>query len=198
MRNNLESNIEEAILAWRRIGPNIPINENTIEGFHNWINWNGYRINHEGFDFASYVNKDGECVLGLPKETPVYPLADGEVVRIHKDNDSYKNIIFIRYDINNYEKLISLYGHVVPEVKEGDLVSKTKRIGRLYHDSGYRNRLVHLHLELLDPASESLSWKFIDPLTVFDFGYLQAIPQNSWDFRIDGLDFKPEIKKSKL
>jgi hypothetical protein len=195
MRYNLESNVEEAINAWRSIESVSPINGDDINGFHNWINWNGYKSEHKAFDFAAYVNKSVQCFLGLPKDTLVRAIADGKVMGVYHDKDPFTSEILTEHDKVEGYSLLANYSHVIPLVSKGERVRRGKPIARLYSDPGfYSGRLVHLDLMLVNPYSEPGNRDFIDPLNIFDFGYLQAVPENRGDFRIEGLKEKPEIR----
>jgi hypothetical protein len=93
---------------------------------------------------------------GLPLHTPVYSAADGEVVRVSKDNSGYGNHIRIKHP-NNF---LTLYGHLDTwdwsDVFVGDLVVGGQVIGHS-GNTGWSTG-PHLHFEVresniaIDPA----------------------------------------------
>ena len=125
-----------------------PIDGGDIPGFTRWVNWHGYSEKHQSFDFSAYLNDQDELIIGLPENTPVCAVANGQVAQIVDWVGKYGMAIRISHGIPN-DNILSGYDHVVPVVKQGQRVKKGEIIGHLYKDSGNEEgRLVHLHLSL--------------------------------------------------
>ncbi len=171
-----------------------PVDETSIPGFEKWIVWNNaasHLMQGEGeaaFDWAAYLNKDGEVILGLPVETRIRAIADGLVVQVFSGlgrREGYATLINIEHGKKG-NGLYSSYGHVVPLVKPGERVKKGDIIAKLYKDpGGAAGRLVHLHFTL------SNGWEvkdriLVDPeRTIYaNTGFLHAKPQGSLNFQL--------------
>lgn len=143
-----------------------PIDESSIPRFKKWLFFNGFHEKqHQGFDYADYIDKNGRPVLGLPTETTVRAISDGLVAWIGLAvwcdliKDEYFREVQIchgQIDLKNRDA-ISIYLHVCPLVRKGQRVSKGQPIATLYHDGKdmKSERLVHLHFGLLDALGTS-------------------------------------------
>ena len=153
-----------------------PIAGEDIPGFKAWVGWNGYGMNHKGLDFAAYLNDKDELVIGLPPETPVRAVADGEIIQTGDYLGRYATFINIAHG-NPSDNIYSCYHHVSSEKRETRMVRKGEIIGHLYKDKGEdEGRLVHLHFSLTNAWDISNRYE-IDPLKVFD--QLQMIQTRS-------------------
>ena len=173
----------------------LPIFGSDIVDFLKWVNWHDFTgvpksIDdpnwHNGYDFAAYLNKQGQCVLGLPSETPVRAIADGEVLFF--SNDGYQKQMILLHE-EKLEKLMSYYGHVVPCVEQGQRVKSGEQIATLYKDQGNGlGLLVHLHLAI------SNSEKYFSPATLLpEITDLVTNPQGVGDFVIPQLSSQLKI-----
>ncbi len=131
----------------------MPIYGSDIPNFGQWINWSGwkgYSEDHDAVDYACYLDKTGDCILGLPAETPVRAVADGRVCQISNllGGGDYQRMINIEH-ASEGSGLFSGYHHVVPVIKNNQEVKKGDVIGTLYKDeSNEERKLVHLHFKL--------------------------------------------------
>lgn len=171
-----------------------PIDTFQIPGFVRWINWNGYKECHEGYDFAAYINTRGECVLGLPKDILIRAVAPGHVVYEIGEESHYDSSIDIYHDRGFIRHLASTYTHVVPLKPNGSSVKKGEVIARIHADPGTeRGRLVHLHFTLENWMGTE-DFTETDPTSIFPrLNDLVAQPQGSLDFRIEQLQQQPPI-----
>ncbi|VVB57637.1 Peptidase family M23 [uncultured archaeon] len=171
-----------------------PISGSLIPNFHQWIQWNGFNLKyHTGFDYAAYIDRTCGRVLGLPPNTEVRAIADGEA-RVFHPNYGYGTQITIQHTHLSVsgDGLMSSYVHVKPvfsgfskEVKAGEVIAT------LHKDAGAeRGRLVHLHFELV------ANWDYYkkeiaDPASIFD--ELSALPiakpQQSTRFSLSGAGY---------
>ena len=81
-RIQLEANNWESIAD--TVNSMSPINIRDLPHFSEWINYNGFVSDHQGIDFAAYMNKWEESVLGLPGNTGVHSILDGVVLHVSK------------------------------------------------------------------------------------------------------------------
>ncbi len=172
----------------------LPVRGEDIKYFKEWVNWNCYSNEHDGFDFAAYINSKGKCVLGLPAETPIRAIADGAVMQVSQgltEGDGYGTWITIEHGKESYR--VSQYHHVNPLVDWDQHVKKGDVIATLHKDNGSsEGRLVHLHLCLYD-WPENIKRRGIDPEQIFpEVARLKAYPQGRKNFSI------PNGKKIKV
>jgi hypothetical protein len=157
----------ESLRQWSpRLNPGLPINGADIKDFGTWVRSNGYQhrdydgqYQHKAFDFAAYLDRSGNCILGLPKGTPVRAVADGVVsLENYFVGPSYGAEIRIYHNPNKRaNRIFSSYHHVENHVSDGKFVKKGDVIATLYSDDGSeKGRLVHLHLVLHNSQS---SWR---------------------------------------
>lgn len=114
---------------WTNLDLELPVRGEDIEGFKKLVNWNGYRRDHQAFDFAAYINNEDECVLGLPPETPVRAVGDGKIVHVSKGIDGldeYLTTIKIEHSRNG-EKFLSEYHHTNPDYDLGTYGKDVKK-----------------------------------------------------------------------
>lgn len=181
----------------------MPIYGGDIPKFIKWINWSGwkgYSENHDAVDYGCYLDKTGDCVLGLPEETPVRAVADGIVRQISCGlagrGVPYACFMNIEHGASG-SGLFSVYHHINPTAKDGQEVKKGDIIGTLYKDEGNEEgKLVHLHFELIN------GWNFgsrrqraVNPEQIYsEIGTApRANPQGRRDFTLDGLKQQPKI-----
>ena len=169
-----------------------PIDTSQITGFVKWVNWNGFKQSHEGYDFAAYINTRGECILGLPRGTLVRAVADGRIVYELGDDDHFDSSIDVYH---RGRCLASTYTHIVPLKPVDSFVRKGEVIARVHADLGTeKGRLVHLHFALENwTGIECLSCT--DPTSIFPgLNDLVAQPQESLDFRVEQIEKQPPIR----
>ena len=129
----------------------------------------------------------------------IYPIADGIITRIYKDNYHALCMAIEHYNINDKKYYTSLYVHMssyAPGLEEGQKISSNQYIGYM-GDTGYAFG-IHLHLEvfpcrLYNPADKNCSlWKYYNPFeqSLLRQGYtprnLINFPKglyNSWNSR---------------
>lgn len=149
--------IDGTTLEWEpQLDTALPIIGTELPDFAAWINWNGFnldrdrRIGHEGYDFAAYLTKNKEIVLGLPENTQIRAVADGYIKHFGWEHGVHPYAGYVEIEHNPDQRgMISLYLHVVPKVDYGQKVKKGDVIATLYKDPGEdRGRLTHLHLGL--------------------------------------------------
>ena len=168
----------------------MPINSEDIPNFKEWINWNGFSHKHKGFDFAAYIERGGDCMLGLLEKTPVRAIDEGIVRKIGSNQEGIKHAYYMDIIIEHFfPYLISGYTHVVPCIKERQEVRKGDVIATLYKDPGkFAGRLVHLHFYLTRAFAyidEENSKYLIDPQKIFgEISNLIALPQGEQLFSI--------------
>jgi murein DD-endopeptidase MepM/ murein hydrolase activator NlpD len=99
---------------------------------------------HEGIDFGSYVDPDGEC-HALPVGTPVPCLDAGVVIAVFRD--FIHSTVIVRHAGLEKEgrTLHSLFGHIVPSVQVGEHVNLDDCIGQISANSKTKAP-PHLHL----------------------------------------------------
>lgn len=145
----------------------LPINPEDIPNFKGWVNWNDFQSDkHPGFDFATYFTQENSVVLGLPQGTPVRAICDG-IIRFDSDiiNAAYFGEVIIEHG-----DLRSIYYHIVPSIKSGD-VKRGQIIGNLFADEGdLEGRLVHLHFSIRNNKGEVINPKVL-------FSSLSSIPK---------------------
>ena len=195
---NLESITEETRIWTPNLDIVSPINGLDIPEFQEWVNWSGwkgYAQDHTAHDFAAYLTKDGRCVLGLPKETPVRAVADGIVAQVSQGlaGSGVPYATFI--NIEHAEKgsgLFSAYHHVDPLVEQGQRVKKGDVIANLYKDEGNEEgKLVHLHFEMRH--GWNVRDRLVNPALIFpEINKYKAEPQGNPDFQILGLPEQPK------
>ncbi|MBI2594478.1 M23 family metallopeptidase [Candidatus Curtissbacteria bacterium] len=155
---SVKKSITEETKEWSpELDTALPVNESDIPGFKAWVNWNGFQLDrdtgrgHDGFDFAAYLTTDNRIVFGLPSDTPIRAIADGEVVQILSNEltgGEYGAQINIEHGKRN-GGMFSAYVHIKPSIKHGAVVKKGDIIGTLHKDPGEEEgRLVHLHMML--------------------------------------------------
>ena len=176
----------------------MPIRSEDIPNFSEWIRWNAYCDSHPGFDFAAYIDRNNDCVLGLPRETPVRAIAAGVVTNIlpKESYGTYHVAIFLRHGIYKKECRswgpTSSYVHVAPRVAIGQVVRRGQIIALLHEEDEYcRNygELYHLHFEL---GSSS-----VDPEEIYGrIAQHSAYPQGSAQFSVQ--DFHSPIRIANL
>lgn len=197
----INGRIELETNSWKSIADVVncasPINPKDLPHFSAWINFNGFAPDHFGKDFAVYMNKWNESVLGLPGNTNVHSILDGVVLYIDKVKvmegvvnpyDDYLESIVVAHGVsaNGSPSIIALYAHANSKVKVGDFVQKGQRIAKLHEDHGgpwNKGRLVHLHLGLANYDGQTLNYENPD----FVFGnlmHLTAEPQRETSFSI--------------
>lgn len=101
---------------------------------------------HLGADY--WYGAGGSCAtLG----EPVYSVADGMVVEIADNLGSYLDVVVVRHDDPELGRIYSMYGHLdrEPSLREGQIVSKRTRIGRIGNVLAYFSPC-HVHFELLN------------------------------------------------
>lgn len=171
-----------------------PIDTSQIPNFVRWVNWNGYRDGHEAYDFAAYMNTQGEYVLGLPKGLLIRAIAAGHVVNEVGERSHYDSSVDLYHDRGFVRRLASTYSHVVPLKPNESRVKKGEVIARIHADQGaQKGRLVHLHfgLEIWEGTED---FEDVDPASIFaGLNDLVAQPQGSLDFRIEQLSQQPRI-----
>lgn len=179
----------------------LPIRGEEIPDFRAWVNWNGFDpINpirtHSGFDFAAYLNADGNIVLGLSPQTKIRAVADGVIYQVRNDLE-HAGFINIQHGARN-SGMFSHYSHVIPFVEGGQPVKKGEVIAVLHQDSGDEiGRLTHLHLNLhngWETRRTSLAngeydrFRREDPRILGDELYrYSAVPQESSHFAVENL-----------
>jgi len=162
-----------------------------------WVKWNGFSDEHEGYDFGAYITADGKVVFGLPENTPVRAIADGHVYSLIKPGGDFGGYA-ARVGLTHGDHMLGLgsqYDHMIPhqDILDGkNEVKKGETIGHLYKDPGNKEgRLVHLHFML---TSGGMRPKIVDPSSMFDgLDDIIANPQGSPDFRLSGLSYDPKI-----
>ena len=158
-----------------------PIDEIQITEFKEWVQYNGFRTpqrGHGGFDFASYLTKDGACYLGLPPETVVRAVMGGIVAGVRKSNFAYSNEIIIDHGKQG-DGVYSVYCHILPIVKEGQIVKTSQPIAKLFHqkkEGSSTEQLIHLHFGMANSFEsipidgrytlEGAKQKYIDPIKI--------------------------------
>jgi murein DD-endopeptidase MepM/ murein hydrolase activator NlpD len=192
---NLERITEKTRVWTPNLDIVLPINGGDIPEFSKWVNWSGwkgYNQKHEGFDFACYINKNGDYVIGLPERTPVRAIADGEIFKVSRGLSDYSSSIILEH-AESRSGLFSGYHHVKPLVKDGKKVKKGAIIATLHKDiSKGEGRLVHLHFEL-ENVYETGRPRKVNPEEIYELAGKapKAMPQGSIDFTVDGI--KPNI-----
>lgn len=198
-----------------------PVNEADLPGFAQWIAWNGAasHLLHQrdyqsaAFDWAAYLNTNGEAVLGLPAGTPVRAIASGRVIKAFKRSfgNGYHGLVEIEHGEPG-SGFSSFYVHVDPSVKPGDEVDKGALIGRLFGETD-GSTLVHLHSELANALPAGISpyvykgtggyWReddryWVDPETTIysDIPFLRATPQRVSSFRLPGIEREVAVSVS--
>ena len=177
----------------------LPIDGSDIRGFKEWVNWSGwkgYSEHHTAYDFAAYLNDEGNCVLGLHQDTPVRAVADGVVRQISNGfGGEYACFMNIEHGSKG-SGMFSAYHHVAPLVKDGQEVRKGEVIATLHKDEGdEEGKLVHLHFELANGWNHGSRIKrAVNPELIYSkLANYKAEPQGSPDFQILGLQKQPEI-----
>ena len=203
LENLIESLAERKLTKETRVWTStldlsMPILTSDLPNFKSWINWSGfkgYSERHIAFDFAAYLDKKGNCILGLPEKTPIKAVADGTVVQISSglagQGVPYACFINIEH-ANEGSGLFSAYHHVKPSIKAGSKVKKGDIIATLYKDPGSEEeKLVHLHFELRN--GWGIKNRDVDPATIFPkINEYSAEPQGKENFVISGLK-RPNI-----
>lgn len=178
-----------------------PIDSRRIPNFASWINFNGYcKEDHSALDLIAYLTKKGELVIGLPKGTKVRAVADGCVYgvesgllhseRFSKVQISHSKQIDRYHHTSNCPRyrhgIKATYVHLIPQVREGELVKAGQVIGELYFDEEQGTYPSHLHLELLDcdwktvdPRLLYRGVKFVEPLTPFTLDFSEPSLQGA-------------------
>ncbi len=105
-----------------------PIDVNQIPKFTTWVDYKGFSIGHEGFVFASYLDPNGICYLGLPPNLEVRAVMGGIVSHVRKSAFAYSNEVGIEHGEPNMG-VRSIYCHVNPLVEVGDEVELGQLIG---------------------------------------------------------------------
>jgi murein DD-endopeptidase MepM/ murein hydrolase activator NlpD len=188
--------ITESTMVWTSdLDIEQPLHVSKIKNFAYWINWNGFTFEHQAYDFAAYYLDNGKYVLGLPKNLPVYAIADGRIHYINQGMDPYHQGIVIEHTVkkgNFPHGLRSLYYHVRPRVSEGKDVIKGQKIGVLHSDTFLESafadkRLLHLHFALYnnERSSSNLATMEVDPAKIYSgLNSFKAVPQERDDFCI--------------
>lgn len=138
-----------------------PIDESQIPGFEEWVHYNGFRNprrEHTGFDFASYLDTNDTCILGLPAETVVRAVRDGVVLVATQTGWPYADHVAVSHGEPG-DGFNSEYHHVIPLVENQDIVEKGQPLGTLFHQKREGSRpeqLIHLHFEMAN-AFDTLS-----------------------------------------
>jgi hypothetical protein len=180
-----------------------PIDETSIPGFKRWVSHHtpvshvllDWETEESAFDWAIYVNKKNEVIVGLPPNTPVRAIAPGRVLRVSPaSEDGYYSFVSLSHGKKG-SGLSSTYFHVMPLVRRGDIVSRGQVIGKLYADPpGPEGDLVHLHFELRN-GYHTAARNWVDPeQTIYKHvAFLHAQPRGSLDFRITEWRRPPKI-----
>lgn len=119
----------------------------------------GYQLS--GYDFGQFVSGWGYHAaqdVTCPAATPLYAVADGQVVYSAKTPDSYRwgNLVLIQHTNPDGSQITSLYGHMsaARQVAAGQMVQKGQLIG--YVGPGYTaengNWGAHLHFGMRQGA----------------------------------------------
>jgi len=177
----------------------LPIDGRDVPEFSQWVNWSGwkgYSQYHTAYDFAAYLDNNGNCVLGLPKETPVRAISDGLVAQVSTglagEGVPYATFINVEH-AEEQSGLFSAYHHVYPLVSYGQKVKKGDVIATLHKDEGENERnLVHLHFEM------SNGWNIrdrnVNPEDIYPLIRTpKAESQGSKDFRLIDFQEQPRI-----
>ncbi|MCX6812596.1 MAG: M23 family metallopeptidase [Candidatus Berkelbacteria bacterium] len=170
----------------------LPIDGSEIPDFQKWVNWNGFRPNHSGIDFAAYLNNRNELIIGLQEGLPVRAIADGEVQQVIDCYGPYGTTVDIFHGELN-DSADSRYTHVVPCVEQGKKISKGEIIGTLYKDKKIgEQRLVHLHLALYNSWKIAQSRPFADPEIVFGAeNFIECDSSGSPEPKLIGVETQP-------
>jgi FkbH-like protein len=177
-----------------------PVDETSIPGFKQWIVWNGpaghflFGNDDASFDWAVYLNGEGNVVFGLPSQTKIRAVADGVVVQVYRHSGPYGCFINIEHG-KKFSGIFSSYIHVVPFVEYGQEVKKGQEIATLYKDlSGGEGRLIHLHFSVTN-GWKSKNRLLVDPEKGVYAGvnFLHALPERGRSFRIVELSDVPPV-----
>jgi len=207
MTYELTGNIPPEVKEWLPFKPQIPIRITEIPHCVKLLNWHPVDRGkgHYGYDLAAYLAETAsglEVVIGLPKSLPVYAIAEGRVERIENNlsdpTDMYQTQITLKHILRGMrgrlkKPLYSDYRHVIPEVKEDQIVHAGQKIGTLFTDTKWENvrgRLVHLHILT---RNGSLPSGFVDPsLIIPDINGPRCIPpEEISNFQIEGYGSLP-------
>jgi murein DD-endopeptidase MepM/ murein hydrolase activator NlpD len=146
----------------------LPIDKSQIDGFQSFINWNGFKSDHTAYDFAAYLNKNQETILGLPSDLNIHAIANGNVRQIITSfGDNYHTRIHIEHG-NSGSGMFSSYAHVVPLVEENSIVKKGQLIARIFYEKKqqYGRLSPHLHFQLSN-GRETKNRLLVDPIKIF-------------------------------
>lgn len=139
-------------------------------------------------------------MLGLPKNLPIYAIADGNVSQITATQGrGYYDGILLEHGTHFGDRpgsgLSSNYVHVIPAegIDRGKTVKKGDLIGYLYGDQGDDlGKLVHLHLGLYNKApygENDLVKRFVNPEIMYpSLAKYRAVPPGEHDFQVPGLE----------
>jgi murein DD-endopeptidase MepM/ murein hydrolase activator NlpD len=168
-----------------------PVDESSIPGFREWVEYNGMWGTHRGFDFAAYRNADNKVILGLPKGTIIRAVYDGNVSRLripHNQGLGYSNAIFLTHGEGD-GTAESLYTHITaPSLEVGHSVKKGQEIAEVFISrpvGGDWEKLNHLHYELSNDG-------FLDGL---QGGYLDKVNPEAVFFGDKVLDRWDNVRK---
>jgi murein DD-endopeptidase MepM/ murein hydrolase activator NlpD len=98
---------------------------------------------------AAYANQrhaaDDFCAAA--STTKVNAVAAGKVMyaRAYKTCPNWGHLIAIEHLLPNGSSVVSLYGHVIPSIREGDVVSRGQQIGAIGHYSCWTD---HVHFAI--------------------------------------------------
>ncbi len=110
-----------------------------------WGDRNRRRSEHQGIDFAEGLNAEGG-IQGIPDQTPVYALADGEVVAV-LDDFLGKSVVMRHPAIKNEsgDVFYTFLSHIRPVADQLGSIAKGQIIGKVCKSTNSRVP-AHLHL----------------------------------------------------
>jgi len=91
---------------------------------------------------------------GATANAPVYSVADGVVAYAGSNTSTYKNVVMIKHDLGNGQKVCSFYGHLWPPVvSTGQTVKRGQKIAEVLDwNAVFGGENSHLHYVIVTEA----------------------------------------------
>jgi len=139
-----------------------PTGTNILGGYSGWLyddcSWSRPKKYGSYVGGRYHIGKD----IGPNLDVPVYPIADGKVVKINKGSGSgwpgktkgeNNEGVFIEHTLSTGKKFIALYGHIVSDIKENANVKAGVPFANVgpydYEENGQLVDAPHLHFAIV-------------------------------------------------
>lgn len=155
-----------------------------------------------------HIGKDIEPIA----DDSVYAIADGKVVRVNQGSGSgwpgktkgeHNKGIFVEHQLNNKNKFIALYGHVVSDIEEGDPVFAGKSFATIgpydYEENGRLVDAPHLHFGIhRENTMPDQPYGRMDCLTNEPSNGIDGVPKNGFEDPIDWILTKSPLNGAEV